>query len=67
MNCNKGEVLLIGDSVHDFEVANEIGADAVLVSHGHQSHEILSNCGVEVIKSLEELPGFRNNSLHQYL
>lgn len=59
LNCGTGEVLLVGDSVHDFEVANEIGADAVLVSHGHQSHEILIKYDVPVITSLKELPGYQ--------
>lgn len=30
-----GEVLLIGDTLHDFDVAQEIGVDCVLVAHGH--------------------------------
>jgi phosphoglycolate phosphatase len=49
------EVVLIGDTVHDFEVAQEIGADCILIANGHQSKEKLSECGVLVLNSLEEL------------
>lgn len=37
----KNEMLMIGDTLHDFEVANELGIECVLVANGHQSHERL--------------------------
>ncbi|MGI6777704.1 MAG: HAD family hydrolase [Acetivibrionales bacterium] len=46
------KVLLIGDTVHDFEVANAIGVDCMLVSHGHHSAGKLERCGVKVVESL---------------
>jgi phosphoglycolate phosphatase len=49
------EVLLIGDSIHDYEVAKEIGADVILVSQGHQSHRKLLTCNTPVIKNLKQL------------
>ena len=52
---NKGDVLLIGDTVHDFEVADEIGADCLLITEGHQAKKSLLECGVPVIDSLSEL------------
>ena len=52
---NKGDVLLIGDTVHDFEVADEIGADSLLITEGHQAKKSLLECGVPVIDSLSEL------------
>ncbi len=51
----KGEVLLIGDTVHDYEVAKEIGADCILIANGHQSKTNLLFCGVKVLDSLHEL------------
>jgi phosphoglycolate phosphatase len=51
----KHEVVFIGDTVHDFEVAKEIGSDCILISNGHQSKEKLLECGVNVFNSLEEL------------
>ena len=37
----KEEMLLIGDTLHDLEVAQELGIDCVLVAQGHQSKERL--------------------------
>lgn len=50
-----GEVLMVGDTLHDCEVANAIGADAVLLSLGHQSREKLNRCKIPIIDSLSEL------------
>lgn len=41
LHFNKNELLLIGDSLHDLEVANELGIECVLVANGHQSYERL--------------------------
>lgn len=49
------ELLLVGDTVHDFEVARAIGADCVLISHGHNSGDRLRATGAPVVNSLEEL------------
>lgn len=49
------EVLLIGDTIHDLEVAEAIGADYVLLSHGHTSYERLSRSGGNVFKNFGEL------------
>lgn len=51
----KDEVLLVGDTVHDYEVAKEIGADSVLIANGHQSKEKLLKCGVPVLDDILEL------------
>ncbi|MCF6171767.1 MAG: HAD hydrolase-like protein [Bacteroidales bacterium] len=37
----KSEMLLVGDSLHDLEVANDLGIDCALVARGHQSKERL--------------------------
>ncbi len=55
LGYSKGEVLLVGDTIHDCEVANEIGADPVLLSVGHQSKEKLETCGIPMIDSLSQL------------
>jgi len=49
-----GETLFIGDTVHDFDVANEIGAECILISNGHQNREKLLETGTIVYDSLEE-------------
>jgi phosphoglycolate phosphatase len=49
------EVLIIGDTEHDFEVANAMGIDCVLISHGHQDIERLRRYNVQVYETLKEL------------
>jgi phosphoglycolate phosphatase len=50
-----GNVLMIGDTIHDYEVAKEIGADCILIADGHQSAEKLTASGVPVLSNLNEL------------
>ncbi len=47
--------LLIGDTLHDEEVASELGCSCVLVANGHQSEERLMVNGNVVVSSLKEL------------
>ncbi len=53
-DCRAGEVLLIGDTVHDYEVSIAIGADCLLVADGHHPQNKLEACGVKVAGSLSE-------------
>jgi phosphoglycolate phosphatase len=55
-----GETVLIGDTVHDFEVADEIGAECILIADGHQSKDILKETNTPVYDSLIE---FYNSEL----
>lgn len=55
LDTDADKVLLIGDTVHDYEVANEIGVDCVLVANGHQNKDRLKSCGCEVLESLEQV------------
>ncbi len=48
-------VLLVGDTLHDVEVADEMGIDCVLVAHGHQSRERLARSGAPVLETLQDL------------
>lgn len=48
-------ILFIGDTLHDIEVARSIGCECVLCSRGHQSKERLITAGVPVVDSFEEL------------
>lgn len=52
-----GEMVLIGDTVHDFEVGNKLGCQCVLIANGHQSKETLQATGVMVIDGLDQLLG----------
>lgn len=50
-----GRVLVVGDLVHDWEMAQALEADCVLVDCGHQSRGDLLRCGCPVVHSLLEL------------
>lgn len=50
------EIVLIGDTVHDLEVARELGVACVLVSAGHHPAERLRRHHDCVLDSLAELP-----------
>lgn len=52
---NTGNTVLIGDTLHDYEVARVIGVDCILVADGHQSEQRLRASGAKVISSLAEL------------
>ncbi len=47
--------LLVGDTLHDAEVAKALGWHAILVNHGHQDDARLSQACVPIIQSLPEL------------
>lgn len=55
LGCSPQEVLLIGDTVHDYEVARAISCDCLLVACGHQNIEKLSGSGAEVAGTLADL------------
>ena len=53
------KTLFIGDTLHDAEVAKELGADIILISRGHQTKEVLEN-GTDalILDSLEEAKNY---------
>jgi phosphoglycolate phosphatase len=55
LGCEPSELLLIGDTTHDHEVATAMGADCILIVSGHQDRMRLEKCGVPVLDSLKEL------------
>ena len=52
------DILLIGDTTHDYEVAQVIGTDCLLLAHGHQSRERLEVLDVPVLGSFSELNAY---------
>jgi phosphoglycolate phosphatase len=52
IGLEKEEVLLVGDTAHDFEVARELGVGCILVSCGHYSAERLRSLGAPVFADL---------------
>ena len=47
--------LFVGDTIHDADVAEAIGADCVLFAGGHQPAELLATRGMAMISSIPEL------------
>lgn len=62
VGCKPEEVLLIGDTLHDLEVATAIGANCALLTCGHQSKEKFSSyCQQdETLKSIRILDSADN-------
>lgn len=50
--CKPQDIVLIGDTHHDFEVAQVIGCACILVAQGHHSAEKLAATGAPVQKNL---------------
>lgn len=54
-NLHPDHALLIGDTTHDYDVANAIGCQCILVANGHQSRYRLESTGNIVVDNLWEL------------
>ncbi len=52
---NPGLITLIGDTIHDSEVAAELQCKCILVATGHQSYNRLFKTGLPVIHNLSEI------------
>jgi phosphoglycolate phosphatase len=55
INLRKEEILFIGDTLHDADVAKAMNVECVLISNGHQSPEKLKANGNVVISDISEL------------
>jgi len=55
LNYPSHEVLLIGDTTHDYDVAAAMGIDCLLIVSGHHLRDKLQTRPVPVYDSLEEL------------
>lgn len=62
IGIDKSQILFIGDTLHDAEVASLMDVDSVLLSIGHQAKEKLINNGSIVLDNLNELPKIIWNS-----
>lgn len=58
LNIPGNEILFIGDTLHDAEVAEAMGVNCVLISNGHQVHEKLNSTFNNVLENLNELRQF---------
>ena len=62
MNLNPSQVVLLGDTRHDHQVAQAIGCDCLLIEHGHQPRAVLESTGRKVMGSLREAADWILNS-----
>jgi phosphoglycolate phosphatase len=58
INLPPEEIILIGDTTHDCEVANVLGIHTVAVSYGHHPAEKFKHCGIRVLNSVGDLKTF---------
>jgi phosphoglycolate phosphatase len=58
INLKGAEILFVGDTLHDAEVAKQMKVDCVLLSAGHQAREKLKANGVPVLDNLNQLKKF---------
>lgn len=48
------EMIFVGDTLHDAEVAGELGIDCILIPNGHHSEQRIRSAGFPVFSSLTE-------------
>jgi phosphoglycolate phosphatase len=60
LDGDEGEIVMIGDTVHDHEVGLELGIRVILVTRGHQSAERLKKTGREIAADLGEVVNIVN-------
>jgi len=46
---------MIGDSLHDYEVASNLGVQCLLIAQGHQSYARLAKSGAPILMGLGEI------------
>lgn len=54
-NINSSDVIFIGDTDHDYEVAKSIGVDCLLIANGHQSKERLLRVTSNVVDEIKDV------------
>ena len=55
LGWDPAQVVLVGDTDHDFEVAQALGVGCLLLPSGHQHARRLQGCGVPLVQRLEEV------------
>jgi phosphoglycolate phosphatase len=55
INVPLQKIVLIGDTLHDHDVAGDLGIKCILIANGHQSRERLLQSGDPVLNDIREL------------
>ena len=63
IKLSKEQIILIGDTVHDWEVAGAMEIKSLLLADGHHTKEKLEKCKVPVFDNLKEIEKYflKNN------
>lgn len=52
------QIVLIGDTTHDYQVANSLAIDCVLIAAGHQAPYRLQRCRAPMLGSISQVPRY---------
>jgi phosphoglycolate phosphatase len=55
LSLHPEEVIYLGDTAHDYEAAQAMGADCILIAHGYQHRDRLEGLGARVVNNFSEL------------
>lgn len=58
LNVKKNEILFVGDTLHDYEVAKAMGVNSLLIADGHQTKEKLRVNGAIVLDNMKEFSDY---------
>ena len=61
-NFDPSELLMVGDTVHDFEVATALGIDCALIARGCQHKDVLLKLEKPIFDSLDEFVSYLQKS-----
>ncbi len=62
LGINPEQTVMIGDTVHDKQVADAIGADCALICSGHNARKRLSRCGAPLFDTHAQIVRYILNS-----
>ncbi len=55
LDVDRNEILFVGDTLHDYDVAKAMGVHSVLIADGHQTKNKLTTNGAFVLDSMKDL------------
>lgn len=55
LTYDPSEVLFVGDTEHDYEVAHAIGVDCILIPGGHRTRQALESTGCTVLDNIGDM------------
>ena len=58
LDVDKNEILFVGDTLHDYDVAKAMGVHSVLIADGHQTKNKLTTNGAFVLDSMQDLANY---------